>query len=143
MNENTKILVLAALVLVVAIVSFNLNITGMASKETSITVSPAKVVFAKSGTGVQSTSKMVSVVFKNIDDMGLDKGVDLMNADNDVKLVEDIMTICNRNTCTDDAVRQLRISAEFIGGSYYLKAENEIGFNKPKILVKSNTFTVE
>lgn len=150
MNENSKILVLAALVLVVAIVSFNLNITGKVGAEgkTMITV-PSKVVFERSGGSIVNAARVVNVAFKNIGSEGLDSHVDLRYADDDTIAVSRIMTICNRATCEDDVVRPLKISAGLASSKqgevveYYLQAQNKVGFNKPEIVVKSNTFTVE
>lgn len=144
MNENTKILFLAGLVLVVAIVSFNLDITGQVTDSCNpnmeITVSPTSLEFTKSGDHILEGSKLITVNFENVDGRGLDKGVDLYRVGTgmDEKVLENFMTICNRNICTEDSMKTERASANLVGEEYYLRATRV----NDGCVYRSNTFMV-
>lgn len=134
MNENTKILFLAALILVVAIVSFNLNITGMASKgKTSITVTPANIVFGK-----YDSMKTISVAFKGIGTKGIDEQANLYRETGE-RIGQYGFEICGESTCYKDVTKQIRIGADLEAGKYYYKAQNARTGEE----FKSNLFTVK
>lgn len=124
MNENTKILVLAALVLVVAIVSFNLNITGKVTDcndNTRIVVSPITSTFDR-----YDTAKTLTVSFENVDSRGLDKDIDLYKASG-ARIQKNFMRMCRTNPCTEDVTLITDpISVNYKGNTYYLQAERKI-----------------
>lgn len=136
MNENTKILVLAGLVLVVAIVSFNLNITGKVvacSEDTIISVSPSKVVFDEN-----DASKIINVAIKNIGNEGIDKDIKLYKS-NGVRLEGNAISFCTDYQCYEDSAYSFKVSANLKDGEYYFVATRDNYGCK----YTSNTFTVE
>ena len=119
MNENTKILVLAALVLVVAIVSFNLNITGKVTDcndNTRIIISPTTLTFDR-----YDTAKSIVVSFEGIDSRGLDRDIDLYK-ENGARVETNFMRICSDYQCREDVTKSETLSVRYKGDTYYLQA---------------------
>lgn len=135
MQEDRKVLFLAALIIVVAIVSFNLNITGKVTscdKSMSIVVGPSVVEFGK-----YDASKIINVAFKEIGNRGIDSDIKLYKA-NGVRVENNALKVCKKYICYDDVTSSYRVSRNLVGGEYYFEASRDRGDCK----YKSNTFKV-
>jgi hypothetical protein len=81
MDQNNKILIGAALIILVAIVSFRYtDITGEVTKDAVISVSPSKVYFEMRGDNVYDAAKLVTINVKP-GTYGVDRDLELYRED--------------------------------------------------------------
>ena len=139
MNKDTKILLMAVVIILVALVSFNFNdITGRIisnSEVTTLAVSPTKIDF-----GPNDIAKMITIrVSPGFN--GINKKIMMHRVETggyDSQITSETANICTDSLCYDDVTISYRIDSGLKDGKYYFKAERE---NMGKVFV-SNEFEI-
>ena len=139
MDKDTKILLMAVVIILVALVSFNLSdLTGKVTKgdKTTIVVSPTVIEF-----GLHDTAKIVTIRVSPGKEGIRDKLQMYREKPGgyDMALSSETVTICKGSQCYDDTTISYRIDAELIKGGYYFIAKNRDG----DVVGKSNTLTIK
>jgi hypothetical protein len=140
MDKDTKVLLMAVVIILVALVSFNMSdLTGKASSTAAvsgirITVEPASVTFAKN-----DAAKIVTVR-ASLGSNKVEDNLQLYNAQTNTRLGGKDLSLCRSSNCRQTDLQpsyQYSISANLKGGSYYFAAKQ--GANT---VARSNTFYV-
>lgn len=139
MNKNTKVLLMAVVIILVALVSFNLNdLTGMVSSDiTTLIVSPTVVNFEK-----YDAAKMITVGVSPSKPNGVNKKVEMYKCKNEkctssIKFGSETANICTDSTCYSKVTISYRLDSGLKTGTYYFQAEKD-----GKIFI-SNTFDIK
>ena len=140
MNKDTKVLLMAVVIILVALVSFNLNdITGRiinGSEVSTLTVSPTIITF-----GNNDAATMITIGISPGTN-GLDKKIlmyKVRTGGYDTPIDSKTANICTDSICYHDVTIGLRVDSGLKDGKYYFKAERE---NMDKEFV-SNHFEVK
>ncbi len=121
MNKDTKILLMAVVIILVALVSFNLSdLTGKAVSDiTTLTVSPTIINF-----GLHDSAKMITIRVSPSKN-GIDQRIQMYRKEWDTQVSSETATICTDSICYDDITISYRVDSRLRDGRYYFKAERE------------------
>ena len=127
MNKDTKVLLMAVVIILVALVSFNLSdLTGMQirSDVTTLTVSPITTTFER-----YDTAKMITIRVLPADN-GVDKKIEMYKCKNEqcttsIRLGAETANICTSSTCSEDVTVSYRLDSGLRVGIYYFQAEKD------------------
>ena len=140
MNKDTKVLLMAVVIILVALVSFNLSdLTGRiinGSEVSTLTISPTIITF-----GNNDAATMITISISPGTN-GLDKKIlmyKVRTGGYDTPIDSKTANICTDSICYHDVTIGLRVDAELREGEYYFKAERE-NMNKEFV---SNYFEVK
>jgi len=127
MDKDTKILLMAVVIILVALVSFNLSdLTGKVTKsdKTIIAVSPSVLTF-----GLHDSSKIITVRVSP-GEGGIRKRLLMYRVKTggyDSVVGSETVSVCNRDICYDDVTVSYRIDAGLLEGRYYFAAKARKG----------------
>jgi hypothetical protein len=124
MNKDTKVLLMAVVIILVALVSFNMSdLTGKIiknSENAQLIISPTLVTFGK-----HDTARMITIQVspgKN----GINQKLWLYRGDGrNTQADSTTVNICTSSICYDDVTVSYRVDAGLKDGKYYFKAERE------------------
>jgi hypothetical protein len=111
MEQNNKTLILAFVILLIAIVSFNFTgMTGEAVRVTSVTLDktyalPSETITLNIVPGIK----------------GVYEDIDVYNADTDYRYMQSAATVCRSSKCTDTSEVKFKLIDSFEPGTYYFR----------------------
>ena len=138
MDKDTKVLLMAVVIILVALVSFNLtDLTGKVTKGSTatITVSPSVVTFAKN-----EVAKMVTIKVSPGKE-GINRKLEfyiVRSGSTDTRVGTESVNICRTSTCYEDVTVSYRLNSG-LSGKYYFIARDRRGV---EIVGKSNIIEI-
>ena len=125
MNKDTKVLLMAVVIILVALVSFNLSdLTGKIiskSEISTLTVSPTIITF-----GIHDSATMITLRISPGRN-GVNQKLQMyeVKTSGNIQIDGETANICTDSICYDDVTISYRVDAGLRDEKYYFKAERE------------------